>query len=269
MKCLYERLSDDNATVIHCKFEQAHGSPFCSTHRTIVAANAMKIKEENGATRNDVAPNESKTLDNLATQNAAGMVRSIRLEIGDHVRLSGSEIAANMAAMLPALDQSRKIQVIKAAQVLMESSFAITDHSKSPSLAELLAIELFFDTCLNMTKGLIGIKKVKLGIKAKDDLIQGVKEGKEREKKVAVNRSLEKIVVKDKGEKKFAHTALDMVRDIFWVSSPLDVDSSKMMKKLCDRILVSADLDDLTKESIIAIFEKPAFAHLKKFVTFK
>ena len=268
MECLFERLSDDSSEVVRCKKEQTHGSPFCSTHKIIAAANAAKLKSEAPTIEPNVVE-ASATLDDLATQNAAGMVRSIRLEIGDHVRLSGSEIAANMAAMLPALDQSRRIQVIKAAQVLMESSFSITDTSKAPSLAELLAIELFFDTCLNMTKGLIGIKKVKLGIKAKDDLIQGVKEGKEREKKVAVNRSLEKLTIKDKGEKKFAHTALDMVRDIFWVSSPLDVDSSKTMKKLCDRILVSADLDDLSKESIIAVFEKPMFAHLKKFVTFK
>jgi hypothetical protein len=268
MKCLFERLSDDEKAIVRCDYEQAHGSPYCSTHKIIAAANAAKLKTNPIV---NVAPitEPTKTIDDLALQNTTGAIRSIRLEIGDHVRLSGSEIAANMAAMLPALDQSRKIQVIKAAQVLMESSFSITDTSKAPSLAELLAIELFFDTCLNMTKGLIGIKKVKLGIKAKDDLIQGVKEGKEREKRVAVNRSLEKILVKDKGTKVFGHTALDMVRDIFYLSLPLDVDSSKTMKKLCDHILVSADLDALDKESMVRLFDKPMFAHLKKFVTFK
>ena len=268
MKCLFERLSDDEKTIVRCDHEQAHGSPYCSTHKTIAAANAAKLKSDAPAIEPSMIET-SATLDDLATQNTAGMIRSIRLEIGDHVRLSGSEIAANMAAMLPALDQSRKIAIIKAAQALMETSFAISDHAKSPSLAELLAIELFFDTCLNMTKGLIGIKKVKLGIKAKDDMIQSVIEGKAREKKVAVNRSLEKVKVLDKGQKRFAHTALDMVRDIFHVSEPLDVDSSKTMKKLCDRILVSADLDDLNKDTLIALFNKPIFTHLKKFVTFK
>jgi hypothetical protein len=268
MKCLFERLSDDEKTIVRCDYEQAHGSPYCSTHKIIAAANAAKLKTQPIA---NVAPTTepTKTIDDLAIQNATGAIRSIRLEIGDHVRLSGSEIAANMAAMLPALDQSRKIAIIKAAQALMETSFAISDHAKSPSLAELLAIELFFDTCLNMTKGLIGIKKVKLGIKAKDDMIQGVLEGKAREKKVAVNRSLEKVKVLDKGQRKFAHTALDMVRDIFYVSEPLDVDSSKTMKKLCDRILVSADLDDLNKDTLVALFDKPIFTHLRKFVTFK
>ena len=268
MKCLFERLSDDEKTVVLCDYNHAHGSPYCSTHKIIAAANAAKLKTQPTV---NVAPTTepTKTIDDLAIQNATGTIRSIRLEIEDHVRLSGSEIAANMAAMLPALDQSRKIQIIKAAQTLMESSFSITDTSKTPSLAELLAIELFFDTCLNMTKGLIGIKKVKLGIKAKDDLIQGAIEGKAREKKVAVSRSLEKVKVLDKGQRKFAHTALDMVRDIFYVSEPLDVDSSKAMKKLCDRILVSADLDDLNKDTLIALFDKPIFTHLKKFVTFK
>lgn len=209
-------------------------------------------------------------MEDLQQANLAGSVRSIRLEIADSVRVSGSEIAANMAAMMPVLEPSKKLELAIAAQRMMEAEFKMTAVNGEPSLQELLAIELYFDTCLQVTKSLIGIKKTKLGIKAKNDVIQGAIEGKERERKVAAKKSIDKIVVKSvSGEKQFAHTALDMVKDVFYVSSALGSNESKLMKKLCDRILVMSALDELEAPAIKALFNKDLFKPLVKFVTFK
>jgi hypothetical protein len=243
-------------------------SLYCTNHHELVLTESSQVQKENAS----IAPqvDNSPALPITAIENTGGKIRSLRLEIGDSVRLDGSEIAANIAAMMPTLSRDKRLEIALAASRMMEAEFKVSPFSGAPSLEELLAIELFFDTCLQVTRSLVGVKKTKLNIKAKDDMIQGAQVEKARQRKVAVNKSLEKIQVSTGPKSKaFAHTALDMVRDIFFVSEALDSDASKLMKKLCDRILTGSALDEISRESIVALFEKDLFKPLKKFVTFK
>lgn len=243
-------------------------SLYCKPHHEKVLTEAKEVALQN---EHKIVPNETRNPSfDLKESNIAGTIRSIRLEIADSVRLDGQTLAANMLSSMPVLMPDQRLKVILAAQNMLQSEFSINPSSDTPSLHELLGIEQFFQTCLEITKSLVGAKKTKLGIKTKDAIIAGTREGKERERKVQTKASLDKVkVTKVSGEKVFSHTALDMVKDIFYVSHPLDKDAAKLMKKLCDRILVSSDLDELDKDSMIALFDKPLFAHLKKFVTFK
>lgn len=252
----------------NCNETRLPFSLYCKPHHEKVLIEAKEVAlENNHKTTKDEVRNPSF---DLKESNIAGTIRSIRLEIADSVRLDGQTLAANMLSSMPVLMPDQRLKIILSAQQMLQSEFSINPSSDTPSLHELLGIEQFFQTCLEITKSLVGVKKTKLGIKTKDAIIAGVKEGKERERKVKTKESLDKLkITKTSGEKVFSHTALDMVKDIFYVSHPLDKDAAKLMKKLCDRILVSSDLDELNNEAMLALFNKPLFAPLKKFITFK
>lgn len=259
--------------MINCHYPNCNAStlPFglyCAAHHNQVMSEAKQVQAEN-STIQVAEANRASAVD-LKESNIAGTIRTIRFEIEDSIRIDGQTMQANLLGAMPVLMPDMRLKVINAAQAMLQSEFSINPSSDTPSLHELLAIEQFFSTCLEITKSLVGVKKTKLGIKTKDAIVQASKDGKERERKVRTKKSLDKISIKRvSGEKVFSHTALDMVKEVFYVSSPLDKDSAKLMKKLCDRILVSADLDDLDKPAMLALFAKPLFVPLKKFVTFK
>lgn len=244
-------------------------SLYCKAHHIQVLQESKAVAQENNAIKRTGEGKRNPSFD-LKESNVAGTIRSIRLEIADSVRLDGQELAANMLSSMPVLMPDQRLKIILAAQNMLQGEFSINPNSDTPTLHELLGIEQFFQTCLEITKSLVGVKKTKLGIKAKDAIIAASREGKERERKVKTKESLDRVkVTKVSGEKVFSHTALDMVKGIFYVSHPLDKDAAKLMKKLCDRILVASDLDDLDKTALLALFSKPLFSPLKKFVTFR
>ncbi|MFN4769848.1 MAG: hypothetical protein ACK5JL_07420 [Candidatus Kapaibacterium sp.] len=223
---------------------------------------AKRVRKENSAVQESERKHDFST---LKEANIAGHIRSIRLEIGDSVRIDGEQLAANMLGAMPTLNQADRLRIIMSAQDMMQHNFG-----EKPELLELLAIEQFFQTCLEISKSLVQLKKTKLGIQTKDAIIKASVESKERERKVKTKQSLDNIkVTKVNGEKVFSHTALDLVKDVFYVSEALDKDSAKLMKKLCDRILVSSELDALDKEAMVELFNKPLFVPLKKFITFR
>jgi hypothetical protein len=245
-----------------CEGETIPFSKYCKTHHDNIVNEMKRVRKENSQKEEIERKHDFST---LKEANIAGHVRSIRLEIGDSVRIDGEQLAANMLGAMPTLNQADRLKIIMSAQDMMQHNF-----KDKPELIELLAIEQFFQTCLEISKSLVQLKKTKLGIQTKDAIIKASVESRERERKVKTKQSLDNIkVTKGNGEKVFSHTALDLVKDVFYVSEALDKDSAKLMKKLCDRILVSSELDALDKEAMVELFDKPLFVPLKKFITFK